>query len=179
MFYVNSDKCVGCGTCVESCPAGAIHLRNGVAVIDRALCYDCGACAVVCSSGAIRAVEVPAFAARGEARATPSYSLPKEVFRPPGRVLAWKTVYEHDHLNGRSKEEVTKMPFRRGWFGWGGRGRGRGNPYGFCRFYPWLPRRWWGYSAGPYPVAPPWPYGLGRYAAGGPYYPSSRWYPWW
>jgi len=26
---------------------------------------------------------------------------------------------------------------------WGG---GRGNPYPFCRFYPWLPRRWWAYG---------------------------------
>ena len=40
----------------------------------------------------------------------------------------------------------------RGWFGWGGSwgwrpGRGRGNPYPFCRNFPWLPRRWW---AAPY-----------------------------
>jgi len=33
------------------------------------------------------------------------------------------------------------------WWGWG-----RGNPYPFCRFYPWLPRRWWAW--GLYPV--PW-----------------------
>ncbi|MBC7115347.1 MAG: hypothetical protein PWR13_1222 [Archaeoglobi archaeon] len=44
-----------------------------------------------------------------------------------------------------------------------GRGRGfwRGNPYPFCRFYPWLPRRWWAYPMGlrgyyPYPYYPPW-----------------------
>lgn len=53
----------------------------------------------------------------------------------------------------------------RGWFGWGGGlGWGRGNPYPFCRFYPWLPRRWW---ATPY---------TSRYAATIPYmrygYPS-------
>lgn len=24
-----------------------------------------------------------------------------------------------------------------------GLGRGMGNPYPYCRFYPWLPRRWW------------------------------------
>ncbi|PIU55731.1 MAG: hypothetical protein COS88_03915 [Chloroflexi bacterium CG07_land_8_20_14_0_80_51_10] len=64
------------------------------------------------------------------------------------------------------------MPYGRGWFGWGrgfgrgrgfgwgrgfglGMGRGWGNPY---RFYPWLPRRWWGYGAGYYPPAPPTPY---------------------
>jgi hypothetical protein len=37
---------------------------------------------------------------------------------------------------------------------WGGRGRGqgrglgRGNPSPFCRFFPWLPRRWWAASGG-------------------------------
>ena len=44
----------------------------------------------------------------------------------------------------------------RGWFGrgawWGGGwGRGRGNPYPFCRFNPALPRRWWAYGSAYYP----------------------------
>jgi hypothetical protein len=67
------------------------------------------------------------------------------------------------------------MPFGRGWFGRGGMGlgrgmgygpgmgrgmgygrgmgpgMGRGNPYPYCRFYPWLPRRWWAYGGGYYP----------------------------
>ena len=30
------------------------------------------------------------------------------------------------------------------WFGWGG---GFGNPYPFCRWFPWLPRWWWAYPA--------------------------------
>ncbi len=34
--------------------------------------------------------------------------------------------------------------FGRG-FGFGG--GGRGNPYPFCRWYPWLPRRWWAYPS--------------------------------
>ncbi len=33
-----------------------------------------------------------------------------------------------------------------GYFGFGGFW-GRGNPYPFCRFFPWLPRWWW---ASPY-----------------------------
>jgi len=36
---------------------------------------------------------------------------------------------------------------------WAGGGWGGGNPSPFCRFFPWLPRRWWafpgaGYGAG-------------------------------
>ncbi len=37
---------------------------------------------------------------------------------------------------------------------WAGGGWGRGNPYPFCRFFPWLPRGWWaypGYAWGPAP----------------------------
>lgn len=36
-----------------------------------------------------------------------------------------------------------------------GTGRGMGNPYPFCRFYPWLPRRWWAMGMTPYTV-PSW-----------------------
>ena len=32
----------------------------------------------------------------------------------------------------------------RGWFWWG---RGFGNPFLFCRWFPWLPRWWWAYPA--------------------------------
>ena len=32
------------------------------------------------------------------------------------------------------------------WFGWG---RGFGNPYPFCRWFPWLPRWWWTGIYGP------------------------------
>ena len=42
---------------------------------------------------------------------------------------------------------------RRPGTGGGGRpgtGRGMGNPYPFCRLYPWLPRRWWAYGMTPY-----------------------------
>lgn len=36
------------------------------------------------------------------------------------------------------------MPWGRGYgFGRGWWGGCPGNPYGFCRFFPWLSRRWW------------------------------------
>ncbi len=38
-----------------------------------------------------------------------------------------------------------------GGFGRGlGMGRGMGNPYPYCRFYPWMPRRWWAMGMNPY-----------------------------
>jgi hypothetical protein len=62
------------------------------------------------------------------------------------------------------------------WFGRGylGMGRGRGNPYPFCRFNPSLPRRWWAYRPGLNPT------GMGGFypqAVSG-YYPRYSPYPW-
>jgi len=40
------------------------------------------------------------------------------------------------------------------------RGAGMGNPYPYCRFYPWMPRRWWAMGMNPYgPGAPRTPQG--------------------
>jgi hypothetical protein len=35
-----------------------------------------------------------------------------------------------------------------------GMGRGMGNPYPYCRFYPWMPRRWWAMGMNPYGTQP-------------------------
>lgn len=54
-----------------------------------------------------------------------------------------------------------------------GMGFGRGNPYPFCRFYPWLPRRWWACGSYYYPTAQPGGYGWD------PYYSAQAPYPQW
>lgn len=82
------------------------------------------------------------------------------------------------------------MPFGRGFgrgFGWGfspygygaypfGGWGGRGNPFSFCRNFPWLPRWWWATPyAGQYASTIPYygygypTYGMG-YGMGYPYY---------
>ncbi len=50
-----SDRCIGCGTCVETadCIVGGIRLSGGRAVIDENVCRGCGRCAEVCPEGAI------------------------------------------------------------------------------------------------------------------------------
>lgn len=51
---VRGDLCVGCGTCVASCPEpGAIVMRGKLAVVDDALCQGHGECVRACPIGAI------------------------------------------------------------------------------------------------------------------------------
>lgn len=40
--------CMGLGTCVKACPFDAIHVVNGVAVVDKEACKACGKCIAVC-----------------------------------------------------------------------------------------------------------------------------------
>lgn len=40
--------CLGFGSCVTVCPFDAIHVENGVAVVDREKCKACGKCIEVC-----------------------------------------------------------------------------------------------------------------------------------
>lgn len=49
-----SEKCSGCGRCVEVCPRGVFEMRDKrAAVTDRDLCMECGACEKNCDFGAI------------------------------------------------------------------------------------------------------------------------------
>ena len=43
-----NSGCLGYGTCVKACPFDAIHVVNGVAVVDREACKACGKCVAVC-----------------------------------------------------------------------------------------------------------------------------------
>jgi len=52
MFKVDKEKCVGCGACVNVCPAGAISMKDDKAVIGNK-CVDCGRCTQVCPAHAI------------------------------------------------------------------------------------------------------------------------------
>ncbi|MFP3897438.1 MAG: DUF362 domain-containing protein [Anaerolineales bacterium] len=62
MIYVDEERCTGCGTCVEVCPAGAIRLVDGVASIAQEKCIECEACLSACPETAILSVteDVPA-----------------------------------------------------------------------------------------------------------------------
>jgi NAD-dependent dihydropyrimidine dehydrogenase PreA subunit len=50
-----SDKCTGCGRCVEVCPHQVFEPAGEiVAVVDRDACMECGACRMNCPHDAIQ-----------------------------------------------------------------------------------------------------------------------------
>jgi len=53
---VDSEKCAGCGICVDVCPAGAIEVNQHAVVNDEA-CTGCAACVSECPNEAIILVQ--------------------------------------------------------------------------------------------------------------------------
>ncbi len=53
-IYIDKEKCVGCGTCVENCNENAISLENNKAEIDYSKCSKCALCFGVCPNNAVK-----------------------------------------------------------------------------------------------------------------------------
>lgn len=51
---LDSEKCIGCGTCVKVCPEGALKIIKGKSKIDYEKCFGCGVCIVSCPTKALR-----------------------------------------------------------------------------------------------------------------------------
>ncbi len=50
---IDTELCVGCGTCVEHCQFQAISLEEEKAMVDFVKCWGCGVCVGQCEQGAI------------------------------------------------------------------------------------------------------------------------------
>lgn len=48
--------CMGYGSCVKACPFDAIHIVNGVALVDKEACKACGKCVAECPKNLIELV---------------------------------------------------------------------------------------------------------------------------
>ncbi len=53
MLIIDTETCIGCGLCEETCSFGAIRVLDGHAVVEEN-CTLCGACVEVCETGALR-----------------------------------------------------------------------------------------------------------------------------
>ncbi len=50
----NTDKCNGCGMCLQVCPHPVFVLENNKArIVDKDMCMECGACALNCPEAAL------------------------------------------------------------------------------------------------------------------------------
>jgi len=61
VIQISGELCTGCGSCIEVCSTGAIHLTDHEAEIDETLCIACEACLEACPNGAIILVTEPAY----------------------------------------------------------------------------------------------------------------------
>jgi len=55
-LFQSNAKCIGCHTCLENCPEGAISFDGPEPVNDRSICKLCMSCADNCPTGALEAI---------------------------------------------------------------------------------------------------------------------------
>lgn len=48
MIKIDSEKCTGCGGCIDLCPAIAISMINDVVTVNNEICTGCKICIKVC-----------------------------------------------------------------------------------------------------------------------------------
>jgi pyruvate formate lyase activating enzyme len=55
-IWVNHNKCIGCLSCIQTCPNAALSHVNNRIEVDRKKCEGCYACAEICPSKAIEKI---------------------------------------------------------------------------------------------------------------------------
>lgn len=58
LAVVETNRCVACGVCENTCPLGAIKIHRGCyAKVEQDRCVGCGKCVKVCPAGCIEVKE--------------------------------------------------------------------------------------------------------------------------
>ncbi len=57
MIKIDTEKCTGCGGCIDLCPEIAISMINDVVTVNHEVCTECGTCIKVCPMKAPHEVE--------------------------------------------------------------------------------------------------------------------------
>jgi NAD-dependent dihydropyrimidine dehydrogenase PreA subunit len=93
MLHMNLDACTGCGVCIAACPAGAIGLVAGKAVINTELCTACKACIEACPTGAITLVMPPTKVASASMPQVPAMAQSSQTSEAkPGGLALWTGI---------------------------------------------------------------------------------------
>jgi len=55
---INANECIGCRTCVETCPINAISMNEGddIPRVNESICLGCGVCGLNCQSDSLKLV---------------------------------------------------------------------------------------------------------------------------
>jgi len=48
MVTIDTNKCTGCGGCIDLCPVIAINMIDDVVTVDNEICTECSICVKVC-----------------------------------------------------------------------------------------------------------------------------------
>lgn len=58
MVEIIKEKCIGCGLCVQDCPAKNLEVENGKSSV-QGICMECGHCFAVCPTKAVNISDYP------------------------------------------------------------------------------------------------------------------------
>jgi electron transport complex protein RnfB len=86
---LESEECVGCGSCADRCSFGALSLVDGAVRIDSDRCAGCGLCIPACPVGALRLERLPE----------------EDLTRPPATIAHWMRDKAKDR--GMSTDRIT------------------------------------------------------------------------
>lgn len=85
---VETEQCVGCGSCLDRCQFNALSLENGTARVDPSRCAGCGLCVAGCSANAMRLERAPE----------------DESQKPPATIVHW--MRDRAEARGISMDDV-------------------------------------------------------------------------
>ena len=103
--------CCGFGSCVKVCPFDAIHIVDGIAVVDKEACKACGKCVAKCPRHLIELIPYD------QKMAVQTVQLPWKI---PVHILTMRSVQDAEHvrrpaqegLSGRHKIKMKSLYFQ-------------------------------------------------------------------